>query len=383
MARACAPHLVPRLAAGTRQWSGSQHPLRVGVAGLNSSQVMPSPSPGWFSHRSHSWRPAGRRGPGPGSRPSRPPGASRWRRGRRRPPSRPWRPAGRAAPPPGSAPLGQAGAAGVPADDPQRLRHRLAVAHHHDPRPLHAVHATCAPRRARSGLRPRQAAATSRCGRRAGRPAPPGRTDRPAGRGTAAPGGAAVRSAGPECGRARSPPSAPRRACPPGRPRACRLTASVVRNSAAIDAAFCSAERVTLAASMMPALVRSSYSPVAALRPSLGLSRLRFMTTTPPVEAGVHRDLLERLLQRPGHDAHARGLVGRRPSATSSTLGRPQQRGATAGHDALLDGGLGRRHRVLDAVLLLLQLDLGGRTDLEHRHAAGQLGHPLLSFSRS
>ena len=36
------------------------------------------------------------------------------------------------------------------------------------------------------------------------------------------------------------------------------MTASVVRNSAAIDAAFCSADRVTLAASMMPALVRSS-----------------------------------------------------------------------------------------------------------------------------
>ena len=45
-------------------------------------------------------------------------------------------------------------------------------------------------------------------------------------------------------------------------------TASVVRNSAAIEAAFCSAERVTLAASMTPALMRSSYSPVAAFRPS-------------------------------------------------------------------------------------------------------------------
>ena len=36
------------------------------------------------------------------------------------------------------------------------------------------------------------------------------------------------------------------------------MTASVVRNSAAIDAAFCSAERVTLAASMTPILTRSS-----------------------------------------------------------------------------------------------------------------------------
>ena len=36
------------------------------------------------------------------------------------------------------------------------------------------------------------------------------------------------------------------------------MTASVVRNSAAIEAAFCSAERVTLAASMTPIFTRSS-----------------------------------------------------------------------------------------------------------------------------
>jgi hypothetical protein len=44
-------------------------------------------------------------------------------------------------------------------------------------------------------------------------------------------------------------------------------SASVVSSSPAIDAAFCSAERVTLAGSMMPALTRSSYSPVSALSP--------------------------------------------------------------------------------------------------------------------
>ncbi len=45
------------------------------------------------------------------------------------------------------------------------------------------------------------------------------------------------------------------------------MTASVVRNRAAIEAAFCSAERVTLAGSMMPVAIRSTYSPVAAFRP--------------------------------------------------------------------------------------------------------------------
>ena len=38
------------------------------------------------------------------------------------------------------------------------------------------------------------------------------------------------------------------------------------------------------------------------------------------------------------------------------------------------------RQRVLDAVLLLLQLDLGGRADLDQRHAAGQLRQALLEL---
>src|SRR5664280_1197258 len=59
------------------------------------------------------------------------------------------------------------------------------------------------------------------------------------------------------------------------------MTTSVVRNSAAIDAAFCSAERVTLAGSMMPALTMSTYSPVAASRPCPA-SRLRTLSTTTP-----------------------------------------------------------------------------------------------------
>ena len=43
--------------------------------------------------------------------------------------------------------------------------------------------------------------------------------------------------------------------------------ASVVRMFLAIDAAFCSAERVTMAGSMIPVWIRLTISPVAALRP--------------------------------------------------------------------------------------------------------------------
>jgi chaperonin GroEL len=59
---------------------------------------------------------------------------------------------------------------------------------------------------------------------------------------------------------------------------------------------------------------------------------------------------------------------------------RLDQRDATTGDDPLFDGRLGVAHRVLDAVLALLELDLGRRSGLDHRNAAGQLGQPLLQL---
>ena len=56
------------------------------------------------------------------------------------------------------------------------------------------------------------------------------------------------------------------------------------------------------------------------------------------------------------------------------------QRDATTGDDALLDGRLRVANGVLDAVLALLELDLGGRADLDDRNAAGQLGQALLQL---
>ena len=48
----------------------------------------------------------------------------------------------------------------------------------------------------------------------------------------------------------------------------------------AIDAAFCSAERVTMAGSMMPALTRSTTSPVSTLRPKPFFALRASLTTT-------------------------------------------------------------------------------------------------------
>ena len=56
------------------------------------------------------------------------------------------------------------------------------------------------------------------------------------------------------------------------------------------------------------------------------------------------------------------------------------QRGAAAGDDALLDRRAGSRDRVLDAVLALLELDLGVGTDADDPDAAGELGEPLLQL---
>src|SRR5690606_25797073 len=53
---------------------------------------------------------------------------------------------------------------------------------------------------------------------------------------------------------------------------------------------------------------------------------------------------------------------------------------ATTGDDTLLDRGLRRADGVLDAVLALLQLDLGGRADLDDRDTTGELGQTLLQL---
>ena len=81
---------------------------------------------------------------------------------------------------------------------------------------------------------------------------------------------------------------------------------SVVSTSAAMDAAFCSAERVTLAGSMIPAFRRSPHAPVAALNPLPSDSpRIRSTTTAPSKPAlaaislaGSCRDL--RTIERAG-----------------------------------------------------------------------------------
>src|SRR5439155_23402333 len=98
------------------------------------------------------------------------------------------------------------------------------------------------------------------------------------------------------------------------------------------------------------------------------------------LETAVHRDLLERSLDGDLHDVRTGRDVALELQAGERDLGSLQQRHATTGDDALLHGGLGVAHRVLDAVLALLELHLGGGPGLDHRNTAGQLGQALLQL---
>src|SRR5690606_13602224 len=97
------------------------------------------------------------------------------------------------------------------------------------------------------------------------------------------------------------------------------------------------------------------------------------------LEAGVDGDLLQRGLQRDAHGVGAGRLVTLELQLLED-LGGLQQGHATTGDDALLDGRLGVAAGVLDAVLALLELDIGGGTALDDGHAAGQLRQTLLEL---
>src|SRR4029450_195699 len=98
------------------------------------------------------------------------------------------------------------------------------------------------------------------------------------------------------------------------------------------------------------------------------------------VEAGILGDLADRRLQGAAHDLDADLLAVVGAALVLEHAGGIEQGRPTAGDDALLDRGLGRMHGVLDPVLLLPDLDLGGAADLDDRHAAGDLGQALLQL---
>ncbi|ESP97698.1 DNA polymerase II large subunit [Streptomyces sp. GBA 94-10 4N24] len=98
------------------------------------------------------------------------------------------------------------------------------------------------------------------------------------------------------------------------------------------------------------------------------------------LKAGVLGDPAQRLDGGAADDRDTGGLVAGTAEVVVQDLDGVDQRGATTGDDALLDRGAGRGDGVLQTVLALLQLDLGGRADADHADAAGQLGEALLEL---
>ena len=159
-------------------------------------------------------------------------------------------------------------------------------------------------------------------------------------------------------------------------------TASVVRNSAAIDAAFCSAERTTLVGSGMPA---GSCAVLAGggVQAVAGRETGDLLGHHAALEAGVDGDLPDRSGQRDLDDLGASGLVVGQVELLERRGTGLDQGHPTAGDDALLDRRLGGADGVLDAVLALLEPTSVAAPTLITATPPASLARRSCSFSRS
>src|SRR5579863_1014436 len=98
------------------------------------------------------------------------------------------------------------------------------------------------------------------------------------------------------------------------------------------------------------------------------------------LDAGVLRDLADRRFQRLEHDVDAGLYVGVFVMDTADGLLGAKQRHAAARYDALLHGRASGVEGVLNAILFLLDLDLGRAADADHRDPARELGQALLKL---
>ena len=101
--------------------------------------------------------------------------------------------------------------------------------------------------------------------------------------------------------------------------------------------------------------------------------------TTAPSWPALLGDAAQRLLEGAAQDVDAGLDVALGLDAVQGGEG-VDQGDAAARDDALFDRGAGGAQRVLDAVLLLLELGLGRGADLDDGHATGQLGQALLQL---
>src|SRR3977135_2582474 len=98
------------------------------------------------------------------------------------------------------------------------------------------------------------------------------------------------------------------------------------------------------------------------------------------VLARIERDLARRSGEGLAHDFDAGLLVVILGADPLEAFTGAQQRDAATRQDAFLDRGAGRMHRVVDAILALLHLDLGRAANADHRDAARELGKTFLQL---
>ena len=96
--------------------------------------------------------------------------------------------------------------------------------------------------------------------------------------------------------------------------------------------------------------------------------------------AGIRHDRTQRGFHRAQGHRDAVVLVFVVAFQVLDGLNATHQRHAAAGNHTFFHRRAGRMQCVLDACLLLLHLDFGASTDLDHGHAAGELGNALLQF---
>ncbi len=95
--------------------------------------------------------------------------------------------------------------------------------------------------------------------------------------------------------------------------------------------------------------------------------------------SGIHRDLSHRFFQRPAKNGHPDLLIAVQFDIIHG-LDRTEVGHTATGDDAFFHCRPGGMQRILDAGFLFFHLHLGGRTDIEHRDPAGELGQPFLQF---
>src|SRR5216684_3046437 len=98
------------------------------------------------------------------------------------------------------------------------------------------------------------------------------------------------------------------------------------------------------------------------------------------VFAGIDGDLAGWMGQGLTDDLDAGLLVVVLGAKPLEVLGGTEQGDAAARHDAFFNRRTGRMHRVIDAVLALLDFDFGRAADADHRDAACELGQTLLQL---